>query len=164
MATPYTVLIYMYVIIRRLASLKQKRPPDPERCVLNFDQSKADEILNIITSCDKDSCGETINIVTNQISDAFKCTAGKTLSDKKNKFKSKRNNNRPWFGFKCQTAGRSYHLARKKHSLHKAPSTRDSLTLASRFYKQTMNSFINKYKFNQQSKLRKMQKGQPRSY
>ena len=59
---------------------------------------------------------------------------------------------------------KKFSFGKEKHFIHKTPSTRDSPTLASRSYKQTMNAFINKYKFNQQSKLRKMQKGQPRIY
>ena len=55
-------------------------------------------------------------------------------------------------------------MARKKHVIHKTQSSRDALTLASRSYKRTMNIFVNKYKFTQQSKQRKMQKGQPKNY
>ena len=72
--------------------------------------------------------------------------------------------NRPWFGFKCQTARRKYHLAKHRHNIHKLDSSRNALVLASRSYKRTTNIFISKHKFNKQRKLRKMQKGQPTEY
>ena len=134
------------------------KPSEFERFMINFDQNKANDILSVLESCDTEYCEATINHVAHQISNAFKSAASKTQSGKNVKLKTKHGNNRPWFGFKCQTARRKYHLARKKHFIHKTQSSRDALTLAGRSYKRKMNIFINKYKFTQQSKLRKMQK------
>ena len=140
------------------------KPTEYDTFAFNFDQDKVSEILSLFDSCNDNSSKETINHITCQISDAFKAAASKTKSSRKISHKPKGGINRPWFGFKCQTARRKYHLAKRRHNIHKSDSSRNALILASRSYKRTMNIFISKHKFNKQRKLRKMQKGQPKEY
>ena len=59
---------------------------------------------------------------------------------------------------------KKYHSARRKHNVIKTDSSKNDLSMASRFYKKTMNAHINKFRKSQQTKLRKMQKSQPKEY
>ena len=140
------------------------KPTESDTFALNFDQDKVSKILSLFDSYNDDSSKETINHITCQNSDAFKAAASNAKCSRTISHKPKGGINRPWFGFKCQTARRKYHLAKCRHNIHKSDSSRNALVLASRSYKRTMNIFISKHKFNKQRKLRKMQKGQPKEY
>ncbi|MCG7875884.1 MAG: reverse transcriptase family protein [Candidatus Thiodiazotropha endolucinida] len=140
------------------------KPSEFDTFALNVDQGKVNEIALLLDSCNSNSSKETINHVTRQISDVFKGAASQIKAARTKCYKPKASNNRPWFGFKCQAARRKYHLAKRRHNVLKADSTRNDLISASRAYKRTMNIFINKHKFQKQSKLRKMQKHQPKEY
>ena len=44
-----------------------------------------------------------------------------------------------WFGVRCQSARRKYHLARKINRLNPSPTNKSNLKEASQQYKQTMH-------------------------
>ena len=105
-----------------------------------------------------------IDEVTTKLTKLFNQAAEKTFTKEFCKPTNAKNENKPWFGFKCKKARMLYNRARKRYQDCKSDRNRTSLHNASKFYKQTMNKYINEHNRKLQAKLRKMQKSSPKDY
>lgn len=109
-----------------------------------------------------DTNQQTIDSVTEDLAKLFKQSATKTFGTRKRFNKKKQN--KPWYGVKCSTARTNYHQARKRYNRFKTNQNKQNLNELSKKYKSTMNQEINKYKFEQEDKLRKLQTNRPKDY
>ena len=148
-----------------LSTCNISKKAEYECFVENFNQNSVDQILNDLHLCNNSTITkESVNYIASKINDAFQFSAKKVLDTRPPSYNGRNNDGKPWFGYQCKNARRKYHLARRKHNVLKTDASKNDLCIASRFYKKTMNAHINKYRNMQQSKLRKMQKSQPKEY
>lgn len=101
--------------------------------------------------------------ISSQLSNIFLDSANVTFKTATSN-KRREQRNKPWFGPACKTARRKYNNAKKKFNVHRSNETRRNLLSASKNYKGIMNKFINKYNKENESKLRNMQRKQPKDY
>ena len=83
----------------------------------------------------------------------------KTFSNKKY-----HKNSKAWFGPRCRNARVIYNTARKNFNINKTQENKNILNQSSKDYKHTMNHFIQKNKFENETKLRQMSRSKPKDY
>ncbi|MCW4343991.1 MAG: reverse transcriptase family protein [Candidatus Thiodiazotropha endolucinida] len=108
---------------------------------------------------------EMDDIVT-KIGQLFEKCAEKSFGCKrKNKTKHRTNMPRkPWFKGNCHIARNQYHNARRLYNLYKTEENKQTLKHASKFYKNTMNLSIRKYRNLRIQKLRSIKTSNPREF
>ena len=132
------------------------------------------EINQTLQDCTVNDSKNCINTVTEKISNLFHTSAMKTFSKNNNCRRGSENNNvqadnpptfsKPWFGPQCRKARTSYNTARKTYQLHKNAVNKRKLNTASKFYKQTINTYINKHRHSNERLLRDMNSRKPKDY
>jgi hypothetical protein len=132
----------------------------------NINLSNLHEINVMLDSIKNEANIKTgINMISNKIASLFSAAAFSTFPVKSNEhYRSSKQSSKPWYGPQCEKARRKYNLARKKYALHKNDLYKRELNTASRFYKQTLNTYIKKHKFNNERKLREMHTKRPKDY
>ena len=133
----------------------------------NINASKLQDLNTYLESMGSEATQHNINEITNKLCDLFNESADKTFQRTKinTKFHTgSKNNHKPWFGFNCEKARKSYMKARKIYNLQKNRDNKSALLNASKLYKSTMNKYISQYKHTQQTKLRNMHKKSPKDY
>ena len=69
-----------------------------------------------------------------------------------------------WVGPRCRNARVIYNIGKKKYNINTTEENRLLLKKSSKDYKSTMNNFINKSKFQNETKLREMSRKKPKDY
>ena len=92
-----------------------------------------------------------MNEITLELNNLFLDPAEKTLekTGASTSMNTSKYDNKPWFGFKCKKARKSYNKARKRYQIHKNSGNKANLKAESKHYKNTMNKYINLFKKNQ---------------
>ena len=130
----------------------------------NIDETEIRNIESYIDSFESKILQQNIDEVTLKITNLYKQSAEKTFTKKSSPPSTVNIENKPWFGYRCKKARTLYNRARKRYQTCKNDRNKSSLHNASKFYKQTMNKYINEHNRKQQAKLRKMQKSSPKEY
>jgi hypothetical protein len=138
--------------------------------VQNISQRDINEIIRNIDSIqDLSTTKSKLNCISEQIASLFHSSARRSFPAKQNNrsYNNKNynnNKNKPWFGPHCKKARHKYHVARKQYMTHKNDQYRTQLARASKHYKQVMNTYINKHKFENERKLRQIHTKNPKDY
>ena len=130
---------------------------------INSLRDRLEHIKNNDPESNHDPLSDTINQITNSIADIFDRAASNSLQQNKHFFQRK-SSDKPWFGPACKIARKKYHRARKIYNQTKSLANKVSLKHESKQYKQTMNRYINKFKYDKIKKLRSMQTKNPKAY
>lgn len=121
----------------------------------NVDITKINSLLDLPDTKD------AINQITDEISNIFESAANVTFPKKHSRTK---NNDKPWFGYQCKNARKKYHRVKKQYQRNKNVYNKSKLSRASKAYKNIMNKYINKHKYNNEKKLRNMHEQNPKKY
>ena len=132
----------------------------------NIDITKLKDLDSCLDTIGPEITQENMNEITLKLNDLFLDSAEKTLekTGASTSMNTSKYDNKPWFGFKCKKARKSYNKARKRYQIHKNSGNKANLKAESKHYKNTMNKYINQFKKNQQAKLRKMHRKSPKEY
>lgn len=106
-----------------------------------------------------------IDNLVHQINGVLTDSADATLerkTPKKTKFKGK--HKKPWFGPECKAAKKRYNKARKKYFKNPTLENETNMFLTCKKYKNTMNKHIRQFKKVNESKLRNLNKSNPKEY
>lgn len=130
---------------------------------LTLDRQKMQSIHDKL--CDENSIDKrNINCVMDEIEMIFTESANITFGTYTPKpLKNKRIDNK-WFDNDCRTARRKYHIARKSYTTAKNDDNYESLSNASKTYKNIMKKSILKYKRTFRHKIRNMRQTSPKDY
>ena len=118
---------------------------------INSLRDRLEHIKNNDPESNHDPLSDTINQITNSIADIFDRAASNSLQQNKHFFQRK-SSDKPWFGPACKIARKKYHRARKIYNQTKSLANKVSLKHESKQYKQTMNRYINKFKYDKTKK------------
>ena len=132
----------------------------------NLDAVKIQDLKTYLDTIDAEVTQVDMNEITNKLSQLFEESAEKTFKTIKPPSSlpaTAEHKHKPWFGFNCQKSRKAYTKARRRYRLNRNTENKATLLNASKRYKQTMNKYVNKYKKDQQIKLRKMQKSHRRN-
>ena len=147
------------------------RPPkwndsESHNFVTNIDMSALTEINDLLDNTATERNKQFLDNITSKISNVFVESAKMSFSN--NHRATSRlpdaQKHTPWFGLQCKKARTNYNKARKSYQLNKSVVNRHRLNIASRHYKQTMNTYIKKHKYCAEQKLRKLNSGKPKDY
>lgn len=133
----------------------------------NIDPTKIEKLKRYLDTIGPNVTQTGMNEITSKLCDLFEESAEKTfepIKPKASQLAATGKTHKPWFGFNCKKSRNLYTKARKRYQLNKTSENKSTLIKASKHYKQTMNRHINKYKKDQQMKLRKMHKKSPKEY
>ena len=135
---------------------------------INLDNRKIDELSSYLEQLQINTANVTKSIMNDicwNISVIFENSADKSFTVNQS-FRTNEDDksHKRWFGARCQSARRKYHLARKINRLNPSPTNKSNLKEASQQYKQTMNLHINKFNQNTQEKLRNLKTSSPKDF
>lgn len=130
----------------------------------NLDQDLINNLKTCLNNPPLDANPHYVNDVISQIAQLYSSCAKTTFHPETNSIRNKFKSHSPWFGPQCKKARNKYNIARKNYQLCKSGVNRSNLNKASRFYKQTVNTWVNKHKFNNERKLRSMSSQRPKDY
>lgn len=129
----------------------------------HIDSAKIESLIHILESNNINK--DTINYVTNQISEIFKNATSKAFPKPKRSNRSiNTRESKTWFGSHCKIARRKYHTAKKKYNMNKNADNKRLLNLFSKDYKRTMNRYINRHNHDKEQQLREMHSKSPKQY
>ena len=132
--------------------------------VENLRDEKINDVKNMVKNISPNASKHEINLVSEHIAELFHDSATSTFPNNDTSFSINKNNSKPWFGPLCAKYRRRYHAARKRYNLHKSDLYRRELNRASKVYKQTMNTFIQKHRSKNERKLRHMHSNRPKDF
>ena len=124
----------------------------------NIDPTKIENLTRYLDTIDPNVNQIDMNEITSKLCNLFEESAKKKfepIKPKASPLAATGKTHKPWFGFNCKKSRNLYTKARKRYQLNKTSENKSTLIKASKHYKQTLNRHINKYKKDQQMKLRK---------
>ncbi|MEW8547673.1 MAG: reverse transcriptase family protein, partial [Candidatus Thiodiazotropha sp.] len=131
----------------------------------NINVNDVEAIKHILENVNIDTIDKAqINSLMNAISSTLLQSADKTFASTSNVPPNGKRNNRPWFGYRCNTARRHYHYAKKRYANYKSLANKVHLENASREYSATVKSFKAKYAKSMKTKIRQMRTTNPKDY
>ena len=132
----------------------------------NISDESLIDIQTKINNIDPNNTTElnSIDTITNDLSNIFITSANKTFDSQNKKFISNHKKHKPWFGIQCKIARKVYNKARKKYLKYPSQENKIHYKSSCKNYKATMNKHINKYNKENEYKLRKMQSKRPKDY
>ena len=126
-------------------------------------QSITDQLTRDITDQNFDQ--NSLDSIVNEISEIFVNSATSSFESRpRNPRFRKIRKNKPWFGPACHNTRKAYNIAKKKYNDNRSQLNKIKLQRASKIYKNTMNTFINRYHKNNEHKLRNMHSKRPKDY
>ena len=133
--------------------------------IQNINITDVDKIKHTLEHINIDTVDKVqINTVMNAISNTLLQSADKTFGRTSNVPNNGKRNNRPWFGYRCNTARRHYHYAKKRYANYKSLANKVHLENASRDYNTTVKTFKAKYVKSMKTKIRQMRTTKPKEY
>ena len=143
------------------SQIKVDKPPKWDETrknnfVENIDREQIIIIQYLLDNFSNNDAKLQINNITNKIGELFINSAKKTFPEKNSYPRNP--NNKQWYGPKCHNSRKRYNKARKKYNINKCELNKRELNDASKQYKVTMNTYINKHKSQNERKLRNLSK------
>ena len=135
--------------------------------VINLDSHKLDELSSYMEQVQRNTeniTKDNINDICSKISAIFIDSADKSFPGQSSCNNDDKTTHKRWFGTKCQSARKKYHLARRINRLTPSSINKQNLKEASQHYKRTMNFHINKFNRDTQEKLRKLKTDSPKDF
>ena len=162
-------------IQRNMPHVKQKSPQPRSQWkndkktdfVINLDSHKLDELSSYLEQVQRNTeniTKDNSNDICSKISAIFIDSADKSFPGQSSRNNDDKTTHKRWFGTKCQSARKKYHLARRINRLTPSSINKQNLKEASQHYKRTMNFHINKFNRDTQEKLRKLKTDSPKDF